>query len=326
MTLAIINAQQVRELMPMAACIDVMAEAMAAASAGAVAVPPRNFVPLMGEGAFLGMMPGSSLDLGYYGAKVISLQRENPARGLPLVQGFVVLFDNASGAPVALVEGAEVTALRTAAASGLATRLLAREDARSCGIFGNGVQAVSHIDAVCATRPIEEIRVWGRDAGKVRSFAAAQSQRTGLPVHAVDDPAEAGACDVICTVTGTSEPVLLGEWVQPGAHVNLVGCHTLDTREADSDLVAAAAVYVDLRESNANEGGDVMIPLREGRFGEEHILGELGELVAGSVPGRRDAAQVTLYNSLGMTAQDLYAARYIYQQAQQRGVGERVAF
>jgi ornithine cyclodeaminase/alanine dehydrogenase-like protein (mu-crystallin family) len=326
MALTIVNAQQVRDLLPMAECIDVMEEAMLAASQGTIAVPPRMGQPLIdGSGNYL-LMPGSSAELGSYGAKLISLHPRNAQQGLPVIQGFVALFEHETGTPVAIIEGAQITALRTAAASGLATRLLAREDASSCGIFGTGVQALTHIDAIRAVRPVQEILVWARDLNKAEDFAASQAQRTGIAVRATADPAEAAGCDVICTLTGSTTPILKGEWVQPGAHVNLVGAHSLTTREADSDLIAKSAVYVDLLESCRNEGGDVMIPVQEGLIDESHIRGEIGQLLAGVIDGRGDSQQITLYKSLGMTAQDLYAARYVYDKARAAQLGTTIDF
>jgi ornithine cyclodeaminase len=322
--LTIINAEEVRQLLPMAECIDVMADAMAAVSSATIDIPPRQFYPLIDHSADFGLMPGSSRELGNYGVKVISLHGDNPAAGLPAIQGFVALFDFDTGVPVALVEGAEITAIRTAAASGLATRLLSREDARSCGIFGTGVQAATHIDAMCAVRSVEEILVWGRNAATAESFAAEQATRTGLPVRATQDPAEAGACDLVCTVTGSPDPVLQGAWVQAGAHINLVGSHTLTNREADTELVAKAAVYVDLVSSAHREAGDIMIPVQQGAVDEEHIRGEIGQLIAGDIQGRREASQVTLYKSLGNTAQDLYAARHVLDCALEQDLGTRV--
>ena len=210
---------------------------------------------------------------------------------------------------MAIIDGAEVTGIRTAAASGLATRLLARPDAHTCGIFGNGVQAVTHIDAMRAVRPVDEIIVWGRNPDKVQAFAREQAQRTGIRVRATADPAEAGACDLVCTTTTSPEPILAGDWVNPGAHVNLVGAHSMTTRECDTELVVKSAVYVDLMESVRNEGGDIMIPVQEGAIDETHIIGELGELLQGKIPGRQDDRQVTLYQSHGINAQDMFAAK-----------------
>ena len=272
----------------------------------------------------LGLMPGSTLDPPFFGAKVISLRFDNPAKGLPTVQGYVSLFDHGTGTPVALIEGSSVTAIRTAAASGLATRELARQDARTHGIFGTGVQAVTHIDAVSSVRGIGRVIVWGKDAGKTRRFAAQQAVRTGLEVRATEDPAEAAACDVVSTVTAATEPVLMGEWLQPGSHVNLVGVHTPDAREADTATVRRSRVYVDLMESAMNEAGDLLVPLGEGAISAAHILGEVGQVLTGAVPGRTAEADITLYKSLGIVAQDLYVAAHIYARAREDGAGVEV--
>ena len=320
----IINRREVERLLPMAACIDAMAEAMRAASSGAVSMPPRLFAPLADGSGSLGMMPGSTLDPPYFGAKVISLRFDNPSKGLPTVQGYVSLFDHDTGRPLALIEGSSVTAIRTAAASGLATRELARQDARSHGIFGTGVQAVTHIDAIACVRDISRVVVWGRDAGKARRFAAEQSERTGLAVTATEDPAEAAGCDVVSTVTAATEPVLCGEWLQSGCHVNLVGVHTPEAREADTEAILRSRVYVDLVESAMNEAGDLLLPIAAGAMDAAHILGEIGQVLLGTVPGRRSDADITLYKSLGIVAQDLFAAAHIYARALESGAGVEV--
>ena len=320
----IINRKEVERLLPMAACIDVMADAMRAASAGAVAMPLRLFTPLADDSGSLGLMPGSTLEPPYFGAKVISLRFDNPAKGLPTVQGYVSLFEHDTGTPVALIEGSSVTAIRTAAASGLATRELARRDARTHGVFGTGVQAVTHIDAVACVRDIDRVVVWGRDPEKVRRFAAQESARTELEVKATDDPAEAAACDVVSTVTAANEPVLEGEWLRPGCHVNLVGVHTPGAREADTEAVRRARVYVDLMESAMNEAGDLLIPIAEGAIGKAHILGEIGQVLAGAVAGRTGDGDITIYKSLGIVAQDLFAAARIYARALEEGAGVEV--
>lgn len=326
MPLTIINAAAVRKLLPMSECIDAMEPAMIAATTGAISMPPRLVAPLIDESGLLVLMPGSSTELDAFGAKVINLIPDNPSRGLPAIQGFIALFDYATGAPVAIIDGAEVTAIRTAAASGLATRLLARADARTCGIFGNGVQAVTHIDAMRAVRPVDEIIVWGRNPDKVRDFAREQAKRTGIDVRATADPAQAGACDLVCTTTTSPEPVLAGEWVKPGAHVNLVGAHSLATRECDTALVVKSSVYVDLMESVRNEGGDIMIPVTEGAIDETHIIGELGELLQGKITGRQDKGQITLYQSHGINAQDMFAAKHIHAKGQETGNSLTVEF
>jgi ornithine cyclodeaminase len=316
MPLEDIDAERVKALLPMRECIDVMAEAMAAASSGQVTMPPRMFLQVDGQGRLLGLMPAASSALECYGAKVLSLTPTNPAQGLPTIRGVYLLFEQATGAPVALMDAAALTAVRTAAASGLATRLLARADARTCGIFGTGVQAATHVEAMCAVRPVEEIRVWGRDFAKGEAWAAQQARMTGRRISACKDPAEVGACDLICTVTAAKQPILRGAWVQPGAHVNLVGSHTLTSREADSALIARSNVYVDLLESARNEAGDLMIPIKEGAVPSDHIRGEIGRVVGGELAGRERSDEITLYKSLGIAAQDLYAAWHVYRQSQ----------
>jgi ornithine cyclodeaminase/alanine dehydrogenase-like protein (mu-crystallin family) len=320
----IINRKEVERLLPMAACIDVMADAMRAASSGAVSMPLRLFTPLADDSGSLGLMPGSTLEPPFFGAKVISLRFDNPAKGLPTVQGYVSLFEHDTGTPAALIEGSSVTAIRTAAASGLATRELARQDARSHGVFGTGVQAVTHIDAVSCVRDIDRVVVWGRDADRTRRFAAQQAARTRLDVIATDDPAEAAACDVVSTVTAAAQPVLRGAWLRPGAHLNLVGVHTPDAREADTRVIQRSRVYVDLMESAMNEAGDLLIPITEGAIGEAHILGEIGQVLAGALPGRTGDSDITLYKSLGIVAQDLFAAAHIYARALEDGAGIEV--
>jgi ornithine cyclodeaminase len=321
----IIGAATVRRLLPMPDCIEAMDRAMRAASNGAVEAPARTIAPLADGLSYFIVMPGCLGSPPLYGAKLVSLHPNNPAAGRPAVQGFVALFDGASGIPVALIDGAEITRLRTAAASALATRALARMDAATHGILGAGVQAASHLEAIACVRPIEHVHVWARDPAKARAFAQRHAS-PGVPVEAVDDPAEAAACDIVSVATNATEPVLRGAWLRPGAHLNLVGSHEPQHREADTLAVAKAAVYVDSRAGALREAGDLLIPLREGRIGETHICGELGEVLEGRAPRRRDAAQVTLYKSLGLVAQDLYAAAYVLEAARATGAGTAVDF
>ena len=320
----IINRHQVERLLPMADCIDVMADAMRATSGGAVALPLRLFAPLVDGSGSLGLMPASTLEPPYFGAKAISLRFDNPAKGLPTVQGYVSLFDHETGRPVALIEGSSVTAIRTAAASGLATHELARADAGTHGVFGTGVQAVTHIDAVACVREIRRVVVWGRDAARTRSFAEQQAERTQLEVVASNDPAEAAGCDVVSTVTAATQPILRGEWLQPGCHLNLVGVHTPEAREVDTRAIERSRVYVDRLESALNEAGDILIPIAEGAIDEGHIVGEIGQVLSGTAPGRTGESDITLYKSLGIAAQDLFAAARIHARALELGVGVEV--
>ena len=321
MSFIVINAALTRKLLPMSDCIKVIKHAMMAASQGDADIPPRLITPLPDDHGWLALMPGASSELKTYGAKIVGLHPANPDKSLPAVQGFVCLFDLDTGKPIGLVDGAAITAIRTAAASALATQWLAKEDALSCGILGTGAQAITHAEAMLAVRPLQEIIIWGRNMEKAAALCAELSSRYQCHFSAASHPAEAAACDIVCTVTGSSEPVLKGEWVKPGAHVNLVGAHALNTREADTALIVKSKVYVDLLESTRNEGGDIMIPVQEGAIDPSDIVGELGALIAGELPGRQHADDITTYNSLGITVQDLYAAHYVMTKARQTGVG-----
>ncbi|MEH6576547.1 MAG: ornithine cyclodeaminase family protein [Amphritea sp.] len=312
MSFKFISGEQVRSLLTVPDCIEVMKQAMAVTSAGQVNVPPRlYFSPFDDDSRWFGLMPGASQELKYYGAKILSEHRDNPTRGLPAIQGGVLLFDRESGEPVALIDGAAVTEIRTAAASALATDILANPSAAKCGIFGTGIQAAAHIDAINAVRPLTEIVISGREYSKTRQFAAQQSDRTGLNIRATDAPEEAAGCDIVCTVTSAKSPVLKGDWVQPGTHINLVGAYAKDTREADSALIAKSTVYVDLMESCNNEAGDILIPLAEGVIQPDHVIGEIGAVLNSELHGRLDSKQITVYKSLGIVAQDLFAGQFI---------------
>lgn len=308
----LIGSQEVTDLLPMAECIDVMATAMMAVSAGSVHVEPRLKESFAGGEGDMLLMRAESRDLGFYCMKQISLLPANAARGLPVIQGLISLFEIETGAPVAVLDGTAITALRTAAVSGLATRELAREDASSLGVLGTGVQAASHIQAIAAVRPLQQVIIWGRDPAKAAPVAEQQALAIGIPVLVAETPAGAAACDIICTVTASAQPVLMGEWVQPGSHINLVGSHSLDARETDTPLIQRSSVYIDLMEAVRAEAGDIMIPIQENAIGEQDIVGELGSLLAGDVRGRNDAAEITLFKSLGLAAQDLFAAQYVY--------------
>ena len=312
----IIDAEQLRSLLPMGECIDVMASAMADASHGKVNMPPRLILPVDDSGVQFFVMPAASAVLDAYGAKLVSLTPENRVKGLPTIRGQFVLFEKSTGAPVALIDAAALTAIRTAAASGLATQLLARADARTCGIFGTGVQAATHLEAMCAVRRVAEILVWGRDFDRAKTWATEQARVTGRRVIARRDPAEVAACDLICTVTASPVPILMGEWVRPGAHVNVVGCHSPTGRETDSALIVRSKVYVDRMESALKEAGDLMIPLQEGAVMADHFRGEIGQVVAGQLRGRESDDEITLYKSLGIAAQDLYAGLHAFRKAQ----------
>ena len=320
----ILNADTTRSLLDHAGCVDVMAQAMSAFSAGKVDAPVRQVIRLGEQGHFF-VMPGAITSGPVYGAKLVNLVPDNPQRGLPNVQGFIALFDHETGVPLALVDGTAVTYVRTAAASALATRELARRNAKTLGLFGAGTLAGEHLLAIATVRELEEIRICDRTAEKAAAFANHWSARTGLRIIAAQ-PADTAACDIVTAVTSAPEPVIAGHWLQPGAHLNLVGAHSPEHREADSDAARRARIFVDSMDSALSEAGDILIPLAQGEIDEGSIIGEIGAVLNGDVAGRQNDSQITLYKSLGLAAQDLFAADHAYRQALESGQGIQVDF
>ena len=324
MSALFLNRAEVEELLPYGECIEVMAGALAALARGEAFQPLRAAHWLPDRRGLLVAMPGGLLAPGdeILGVKVLTVFPGNAAHGEESHQGAVLLFDAAHGRPLAFLDAAAITAIRTAAVSALATRLLARADAGDLALLGTGVQARTHLAALREVRPLRRVRVWSRDAENARRFAAAESARHGLAVEPAPSAREAVAgADLICTVSAAVAPILRGEWIAPGAHVNAVGACTPDARELDTAAVVRARLFVDRRESALHEPGEILTPLREGAIGEDHILGEIGELVIGRVEGRRAATDVTLFESLGLTVEDLAAARHVYRQAVAQGRG-----
>ncbi|MBZ0300332.1 MAG: ornithine cyclodeaminase family protein, partial [Anaerolineae bacterium] len=308
----VINAAQVRELLPMRACIDVMGDALQALSRGEAQNPLRSLMGLPDRRGLLALMPSFMGDA--MGVKVISVMPGNHGTEYDSHMGAVMLFEATYGRPLALIDASEITAIRTAAVSGVATRLLAREDAGDLAILGTGVQADSHLEAMLEVRPIRRVRVWSRHADHRAQFAARTQERYGVAVEPAEDAESAvRGADLICTATSSSEPVLKGAWLNAGAHLNVVGASVRTAREVDSDAMQRAELFVDRRESTLNEAGDVLIPKQEGLIGDDHIRAELGDVLLGTHPGRTSPEAITLFKSLGLAVEDLASAQWIYQ-------------
>ena len=322
MNIPLIDKETVVRLLEMPACIDLMATTQAAISRGEIEPTLRSSLPIAEvAGRFL-VMPGVLPQAGVFGAKLATLYPENRARGLPTVQGHIALFDEGAGAPLAVVDAGSVTAIRTAAASGAATRLLARWDASTLALLGCGEQAQTHLEAMLAVRPVRQVRVWGRDFDKAGAFAARQSDRVGVPVVAAADAREvvAGA-DLVCTVTGSHTPILEGGWLAAGAHLNLVGAHSPTTREVDGTAMGRARVFTEITEFALAEAGDLLLAIGDGLFSASDIVGEIGDAIDGKIPGRLSEDDITIYKNLGNTAQDLAAAHYVYSQVKGQSAG-----
>lgn len=296
-------------------CIPIVREAMIAFSRGDTKQLLRSIITLS-EGRLFGVMPGAMGGHAPFGAKLISVFKDNFAKGVQSHQGIIALFDPESGAPVCIVHAGEVTAIRTAAASAVATDTLARPDARRLAILGYGEQATTHARAIPKVRDIKSMSVWGRSPERARSFAARVQAELGIPIIA-SDTAEAAVADadVICTVTSASEPILQGAWVKAGAHVNVVGSSHAGPVEVDTDLVVRSRFIVDSREGVLAQGAEFLRAKQAGLIGDAHIVAEIGQVLAGDVAGRRDASEITVYKSLGHVVQDLASAWALYTRA-----------
>lgn len=293
-------------------CIPIVREAMIVFSTGQTKQQLRSIIPLS-DGRLFGIMPGAMGSHGPFGAKLISVFRDNFDKGIQSHQGLILLFEPESGAPVCVVHAGEVTAIRTAAASAVATDALARKDARRLAILGYGEQAMSHALAIGKVRALESMVVWGRSAERAQSFVEKLQAGVNVPVSVAGSVQEAVAeADIVCTVTSASEPILMGEWVRAGTHINLVGSSHAGPVEVDDALVVRSRFIVDSREGVLAQGAEFLHAKAAGLIGDEHIVAEIGQVLAGEVVGRRSAEEITVYKSLGHVVQDLASAWALY--------------
>jgi len=296
---------EIREKLTYDLCIDAVRKAMTALSLGETRQLPRGVLPLEGDRKF-GVMTGALGDGGPFGSKLVSVFPDNFDRGIPSHQGIVVLFDRDSGAPMAAADGGVITAIRTACASAVATDALARPDSRRLALLGYGEQAETHLRAIRRVRPIEAVTVWGRSPERAAAFAERMAAETGLAVVAAASARDAVAeADIVCTLTHAKEPILLGEWVAPGTHLNVVGSSVPGPVEIDHDLVVKSRFVADSRANVMMAGAEFLKAKEAGLIGDDHIAAEIGEVLSGRIPGRRSAGEVTLYKSLGHILQDL---------------------
>lgn len=324
----ILTHAEVEDLLPIRECVPVMAEALADLANGHVYQPLRMVIMPPGAEGDMALMPSyRSGERAAYGVKTVCVFAGNPARGLDSHQGSVMLFSAETGALLALMNASAITAIRTAAVSGVATQLLAREDAGELAIIGSGIQARAHIEAMACVRPIKRARVASFKFDNAQKFADELGPRYSFPLEPVESvEAAVRSADLIVTATTATEPILKREWISPGAHLNVVGSSIPTTREVDSATMAAASLFVDRRESTINEGGDYLFALREGAIGPDHIKAEIGELLIGAKPGRTSALDITLFKSLGLAIEDLASADYLYRKARANGKGNWVEF
>ena len=322
MRILVVNQEEVGRLLPMAECMEVMAEVLRSLGRGEALLPLRTIVHLPGGLGEFAVMPSYLARPAAIGLKAITVFPRNEGTAYDSHQGAVLLFDVEHGSLVALMDASSITAIRTAAVSGVATRLLAREDAADLAILGTGVQALTHLEAMLLARRVTRVRAWSRSRDNVARFVDAAARRFGVTVEAARDArAAVEGASLICTTTSAHQPILEGAWIAPGAHVNAVGSSIRTARELDSAAMKRAALFVDRRESAQAEAGDFLIPKAEGAFGDEHILGDLGDVLLARHPGRTAAQQVTVFKSLGLSVEDVASAHHIHAAAVRGGLG-----
>jgi ornithine cyclodeaminase/alanine dehydrogenase-like protein (mu-crystallin family) len=339
MKILVLKHNEVVALLPMKECIAVMREALIALTSGKAHQPLRTIVRPPDAAGIMGLMPahaggfadGTTPDgpatSAAFGLKAVCVFPGNPVKGKDAHQGAVLLFSGETGELMAMMNASAITAIRTAAVSGVATDILARREACNLALIGSGVQARSHLAAMSLVRSLQRCRIASRQIEHAQKFVAEMSRDFAFPLEAAQTVKEAlEGADLIVTATNSIEPVVKREWISNGAHLNLVGSSTPTTREVDSATMAAASLFVDRLESTTNEAGDYLFAVREGAIGMEHIRAELGEVVTGNKPGRTSPDEITLFKSLGLAIEDLFAAQYLYERAKEAEVGTWVDF
>jgi len=322
MTVLVLNQMEVERLLDMEGCIEAMADALASLARGEVHVPLRFVVNPADEPSLIGLMPAHRAgESPLYSLKTVCVFPDNPKRGLDAHQGTVTLFDGETGEVRALMNASAITAIRTAAVSAVATRLLAREDSRDLGILGAGVKARSHLEALRLVRDFNQVRIYSPTAEHAQSLAAESG------AQAVESAEEAvRGADVVVTATSSPDPVLQRDWLKEGAHVNVIGGRPPTMRELDTATVADSAFFVDRRESAEAEAFDYRDALEAGAIGPDHIRAEIGEVLIGAKRGRSAPDELTVFRSLGLAVEDLAAAEYVVRRARETGTGTEVEF
>jgi len=321
----ILNQTRVRELLPMRDCMEVVGRALSGLARGEGVQPLRAGFVRPDRRGVLAWMPGSLAAEQAFGIKVLSVVDDPGELGVELHQGAVMIFDPATGSPLALCEAGAITAMRTAAVSALATDKLARRDATTLAILGAGTQARSHIEAMLAVRPIERIWMWSRTPVTSERVAAENSEIHGVPIEVAADAASAVAdVDVVCTTTSARDPVLFAEMLEPGMHINAVGASIPSWREIEPGVVPMVSLFTDRRESLRNEAGEYIEAIETGLVQPGLVVPELGEVLIGDHPGRTSETDITLFRSLGLAVEDIASAQLVYERAVERKIGIEV--
>lgn len=324
--LIILGQDDVVRLLPMGECIAAMEQVLSEMARGKASLPLRTALDL-GNGRSMMSMPAALHDSNAFGIKIISVYLDNHGTPFDSHQGVVLLFNSGRGSLRLIADATAITALRTAAVSAVATKLLARPDAKTLAILGSGTQGRTHLEAMLHVRSFETIRVWSRSIGNASDFAKWGTARYGVQIEPMTSvEAALKNADVICTVTSSTHPILRSDWIGPGSHINAAGSSLASTRELDTGTVAKCRLFVDRRESTLNEAGDFLFPLKEGVITPAHIRGEIGDVLIKKVEGRQHPTDITLFKSLGIAVEDLAAAMKLHERALATDSGTRISF
>ncbi|AEI50166.1 ornithine cyclodeaminase family protein [Runella slithyformis] len=313
--------QAVEEGVTMIEAIELMKEAFRSLSRGEAVVPLRINLSQTAQNAQTLFMPVYLPSAEALGVKMVTVFRDNPIQNLPLIHGLMLVMDGTNGQPLALLDAEYLTALRTGAASGLATDLLARKEAKVLAVFGTGAQARTQTEGVAAVRTLEKVLVFGRNLETADAFCHEMRIKTGLPMEVAQQPERLLEADIICTATTSNVPVFEHRHLKKGVHINGVGSYRPETRELPGETMQAARITVDQRTAAAAEAGDILLPMNDGMLGEAPIFTELGEIVAGIKSGRRSDDEITVFKSVGNAAQDLAVASYLVKKAEEYNLG-----
>jgi alanine dehydrogenase len=318
----LLTEEHVKSLLPLPELIAAMEAAVARFSAGEVLQPVRSVLTVGPTRAFFGLMPAYIERPARLGAKLVTVFNENHARGLPSHLATIVLLDADTGSLLSLMDGRYITEMRTAAVSAVSVRHLSRPDAGTVAILGSGVQARSHLEAYAEVRALEEVRVWSPKATSRDRFVAEMGGHRSLVIRAAESAEKAvRGADLVVLATSSASPVIDARWVSPGTHVVSVGACRPDQREIAPDLVSQGRLFVDSKAAAMVESGDIVLGIDEGRFGQSHVLGELGEVVLGRIGGRTSDNEITIFKSLGMAVEDVVSADLVYRRALETGAG-----
>ena len=320
----ILTKSDLEKVLTMKEVIEVVETAFSELTRGTATLPLRTGITLSEEAGWMGVMPGYLEKMGSLSTKIVTVFEKNLEKKLPTIMATVILNSTETGAPLAIMEGTFITAMRTGAVSGVATKYLAREDSKTVGVFGAGVQARTQLMAVCAMRNIERAFVYDKSEGRANVFAAEMSEDLNIPIETRKLEDVVKESDIIITATTAKTPIFDGNLVNPGTHLNLIGSFKPDVREVDEVVIKRSKIVVDQKSAALEEAGDIIIPLKAGIITEEDIYAELGELVTGIKPGRTSDSEITLFKSVGLGIQDCATAWLAYAKAKEKGISKEV--